>query len=142
MKVLILNASPKNKGSTSAFYSSLLRLFLPGCEVKTCPLRGTRDHTLVFSRLSWADAVIISSPLYVDAAPAHIVDFLEQAEPALAGNVPCILGSIRSPIAALSRAAKMNRTCASTKHGASAPVSPGAAGLGLVAASSCAGCAC
>lgn len=81
MKVLILNASPKTKGSTSAFYSSLLRLFLPGCEVKTCPLRGTRDHTLAFSRLSWADAVIISSPLYVDAAPAHIVDFLAQAEP-------------------------------------------------------------
>lgn len=69
MKVLILNASPKNKAAHRPFIPSLLRLFLPGCEVKTCPLRGTRDHTLVFSRLSWADAVIISSPLYVDAAP-------------------------------------------------------------------------
>lgn len=48
MKVLILNASPKTKGSASVFYSSLLRLFLPGCEVKTCPLRGTRDHSLAF----------------------------------------------------------------------------------------------
>lgn len=81
MKVLILNASPKTKGSASVFYSSLLRLFLPGCEVKTCPLRGTRDHSLAFSHLPWADAVVISSPLYVDAAPAHIVDFLAQAEP-------------------------------------------------------------
>ncbi len=81
MKVLILNASPKTKGSASAFYSSLLRPFLPGCEVKICPLRGTRDHALAFSHLPWADAVVISSPLYVDAAPAHIIDFLEQTEP-------------------------------------------------------------
>lgn len=81
MKVLILNASPKSKGSASAFYSSLLRLFLPRCKIKTCPLRGIKDHAQVFSHLPWADAVVISSPLYVDAAPAHIVDFLEQAEP-------------------------------------------------------------
>ena len=80
MKVLILNASPKTRGSASAFYSSLLRLFLAGCEVKICPLRGARDYAQAFSLLPWAEAVVISAPLYVDAAPAHVAAFLEQAE--------------------------------------------------------------
>lgn len=44
MNILILNASPKSKGSASAFYSSLLRLFLTRCKVKTHPLRGARDY--------------------------------------------------------------------------------------------------
>lgn len=80
MKVLILNASPKSRGSASKFYSSLLRLSLLRCEVKTCPLRGARDAEQALSLLSWAEAVVISAPLYVDAAPAHIIAFLEQAE--------------------------------------------------------------
>lgn len=80
MNVLILNASPKSKGSASAFYSSLLRLFLTGCEVKVNPLRGARDCEKAFELLPWADAVVIAAPVYVDAAPAHITAFLEQAE--------------------------------------------------------------
>ena len=80
MNILILNASPKSKGSTSAFYSFLLRLFLTGCEVKVNPLRGARDYEKAFALLSWADAVVISAPVYVDVAPAHVSSFLEQAE--------------------------------------------------------------
>ena len=80
MNILILNASPKSKGSASALYSSLLRLFLTGCRVRICPLRGTRDHKKAFALLPWANAVVISAPVYVDAAPAHVAAFLEQAE--------------------------------------------------------------
>lgn len=80
MNVLILNASPKSNGSTSAFYSSLLRLFLTGCKVKVNPLRGAKDYEKAFALFPWADAVVISAPVYVDAAPAHITTFLEQAE--------------------------------------------------------------
>lgn len=80
MNILILNASPKSKGSASAFYSSLLRLFLTGCEVKVNPLRGARDYEKIFGLLPWADAVVISAPVYVDAAPSHVTAFLEQAE--------------------------------------------------------------
>ena len=79
MNVLILNASPKSKGSASAFYSSLLRLFLTGCKVKTHPLRGARDYKNAFELLPWADAVVISAPVYVDAAPSHVNAFFEQA---------------------------------------------------------------
>ena len=80
MNVLILNASPKSKGSASAFYSSLLRPFLAGCKIKTRPLRGARDYEKTFALLPWADAVVISAPVYVDAAPSHVTAFLEQAE--------------------------------------------------------------
>ena len=80
MNVLLLNVSPKSRGSASAFYTSLLRLFLTGCEVQVCPLRRAGDHENVFALLPWADAVVISAPLYVDAAPAHVAAFLEQAQ--------------------------------------------------------------
>ena len=88
MNVLLLNVSPKSRGSASAFYTSLLRLFLTGCEVQVCQLRRAGDHENVFARdyettfalLPWADAVVISAPLYVDAAPAHVAAFLEQAQ--------------------------------------------------------------
>lgn len=88
MKVLVLNASPKHKGSASSLYSSILRLPLRGCEVHTCPLRGTVDFAKALSLLSWAETVVISAPLYVDAAPAHMIAFLEQAEQYCKEN-PC-----------------------------------------------------
>lgn len=43
MKILVLNASPKRRGSASSLYSSILRLPLLGCEVHTCPLCGVGD---------------------------------------------------------------------------------------------------
>lgn len=88
MKVLVLNASPKHKGSASSLYSSILRLPLRGCEVHTCPLRGTVNFAKALSLLSWAETVVISAPLYVDAAPAHMIAFLEQAEQYCKEN-PC-----------------------------------------------------
>lgn len=88
MKVLVLNASPKHKGSASSLYSSILRLPLRGCEVHTCPLRGTVDFAKALSLLLWAETVVISAPLYVDAAPAHMIAFLEQAEQYCKEN-PC-----------------------------------------------------
>ena len=78
--IVLLNVSPKSRGSASAFYTSLLRLFLTGCEVQVCQLRRAGDHENVFALLPWADAVVISAPLYVDAAPAHVAAFLEQAQ--------------------------------------------------------------
>lgn len=80
MKVLILNASPKHRGSFSAFCSSLLRLSLRGCKVNTCQLHRVQDFEKTLALLSWADTVVISTPLYVDAAPAHMIAFLEEAE--------------------------------------------------------------
>lgn len=80
MKVLILNGSPKKKGSSSKLFSSILRLMLAGCEVRTCRVCGVMDYEAALEALTWAEAVVISAPLYVDAAPAHIMEFLEKAE--------------------------------------------------------------
>lgn len=88
MKVLVLNVSPKRRGSASSLYSSILRVSLRGCEVHTCPLRGTVDFAKALSLLSWAETVVISAPLYVDAAPAHMIAFLEQADKYCKEN-PC-----------------------------------------------------
>ena len=74
MRVLILNASPKKKGSASKFFSSVLMCFLPGCERRTCALRGPMDYEKCLEELTWADAVVISAPLYVDSTPGHVME--------------------------------------------------------------------
>lgn len=80
MKVLILNASPKRRGGASKFFSTLLRPFLLGCQVKTLPLHRPGDYDAALAALPWAEAVVISAPLYVDGAPSHVLPFLERAE--------------------------------------------------------------
>ena len=80
MKLLILNASPKNRGGASRFFSGILRLFLPCLVKKTIPLRGRKDFGHALSQLGSADAVCISFPLYVDGLPSHLVEFLSLAE--------------------------------------------------------------
>lgn len=80
MKVLMLNASPKRRGGASKFFSGLLRYFLPGCRVKKLPLHGPADYAVALEALFGVEAVVISVPLYVDGAPSHVLDFLEQAE--------------------------------------------------------------
>lgn len=80
MKVLILNASPKRRGGASKFFSTLLRPFLLGCQIQTLPLHGQGDYAAAVGALSWAESVVISAPLYVDGAPSHVLQFLEQAE--------------------------------------------------------------
>lgn len=80
MNVLILNASPKRKGGASRFFSKLIKLMLLGCNVTTCDVRGRSDYEKALSLLADVDAVIISSPLYVDGIPAHLLPFLMEAE--------------------------------------------------------------
>ena len=80
MKLLIVNASPKKKGGASRFFSRLLRLFLPGVRKKTISLSGRQDFGRVLELFPEADAVCLSTPLYVDGLPSHVAEFLLQAE--------------------------------------------------------------
>ncbi len=80
MNILILNASPKRKGGASRCFSRLMNLMLLGCKVTTCDVRGPGDYKNALSLLENVDAVVISSPLYVDGIPAHMLPFLIQAE--------------------------------------------------------------
>ncbi|MDL2215492.1 NAD(P)H-dependent oxidoreductase [Ruminococcaceae bacterium OttesenSCG-928-N02] len=80
MNVLILNASPKRKGGASRFFSKLLKGMLAGHTITTCDIHSPRDYEKALSLLHSAHTVVISSPLYVDGIPAHVLPFLVQAQ--------------------------------------------------------------
>lgn len=80
MNVLVLNTSPKQKGGASRFFAKLLKAMLLRCKITTCDIRNHSDYEQALSLLGEADAVVISSPLYVDGIPAHMLPFLLQAE--------------------------------------------------------------
>lgn len=80
MKVLILNGSPKQKGSTSGFLAALAHLMLFGCHVVSAPLHGKSDFAKTQMLLSDVDAVLLCVPLYVDGMPSHVQDFLMKIE--------------------------------------------------------------
>lgn len=80
MRVLVLNTSPKRKGGASRFFSRALSWMLIGNQITTASICNQADYANALSLLADADAVVISTPLYVDAIPAHMVEFLGMAE--------------------------------------------------------------
>ena len=80
MNITVLNVSPKKKGGASRFFSKLLKVLLAGNKVTTADIRNMGDYENALSLLEGADAAVVSSPLYVDGIPAHMLGFLEKAE--------------------------------------------------------------
>lgn len=80
MKVLILNGSPKRKGSTSKLLGRMAGLLLAGCRVQYASLRTKSEYPGIMQRLKEIDALILAVPLYVDGIPSHVLEFLQQAE--------------------------------------------------------------
>lgn len=80
MNILILNASPKRKGGASRCFSRLLRPLLAGCKTTVLDIRNQGDYGKALMLLERVDAVVISSPLYVDGIPSHLLPFLKKAE--------------------------------------------------------------
>lgn len=80
MNVLILNGSPKKKGGTSHFILSVFRLMLLGNKVSKDSLHSKSAFSRIMEKLPSIDALVLSVPLYVDGIPAHVQEFLEQAE--------------------------------------------------------------
>lgn len=80
MKILILNASPKQKGGASRFFARLLMLLLRPLDVTLCDARDSRDYEAALSLLPRMQAVVLSTPLYVDGIPSHLLPFLSAAE--------------------------------------------------------------
>lgn len=79
MNVLILNGSPRKKGSTSAALSKKLKRQLIGCSVETCQIISAPEQEML-EKLKAADSVVFVQPLYVDGMPSHVIDFLKKAE--------------------------------------------------------------
>jgi hypothetical protein len=80
MKVLLLNGSPKLRFSTSHYFLGLLKMQMAGCETKEIKLSGSKSYAEIFSFFKTIDALVIAMPLYVDAVPSHVLDFLVEAE--------------------------------------------------------------
>ncbi|MGI6721839.1 MAG: hypothetical protein ACOX4I_04725 [Anaerovoracaceae bacterium] len=79
MKTVLIDGSPKKKGSTSGYFLSLQAASLRGEKV-FMKLRGHRDHGRILEQLKDAQVVVFSVPLYIDSLPAHVLDFLRDME--------------------------------------------------------------
>ncbi len=79
MKTVMIDASPKKKGSVSGHILNMQRIMLGGIIIKE-KLRTPGDHTRILEQLRDADAVVFSLPLYVDGIPSHVLAFMEKME--------------------------------------------------------------
>lgn len=80
MKLLLLSTSPKRKWSNSKYFLNLVGLGLKDCDITEIALQGPKDYPEIFRQFEEIDGLIISLPVYVDAIPAHLLEFLELAE--------------------------------------------------------------
>jgi hypothetical protein len=80
MKILMLNGSPKRRFSTSQYFLGLLKIQMAGCKTKEIKLTGTKVYDEIFSHFKTIDVLVIAMPVYVDAVPSHVLDFLTEAE--------------------------------------------------------------
>lgn len=80
MKILILNGSPKKRGSTSKFLGKMMRVLLAGCRIQYASLRTKSEYPKIMEQLKDIDALILAAPLYVDGIPSHVLEFLLPAE--------------------------------------------------------------
>lgn len=79
-QILILNGSPKKKGSTSKFLGRMAGVLLTGCKIQYASLRTKNEYPKILRQLKDIDALILAAPLYVDGIPSHVLEFLQQAE--------------------------------------------------------------
>lgn len=76
MKILIVSASPKKHFSTSAYFSQVLKLWLTGHQVSVIQLRSIQDYNKILEKLPAVDALVFAFPVYVDAIPSTVLDYL------------------------------------------------------------------
>lgn len=80
MNILIVNGSPKKKGSASAYFGKVLKCLLTGCTINTFSLKQKSSYSKIVEQMAWCDVMIITAPLYYDGLPAHVLPFLREAE--------------------------------------------------------------
>ena len=80
MSVLVINGSPKKKGSASAFFSKIFSLMLFPQKLMFKAASLSRNYEDTFVHLQNAEVVVISAPLYIDSIPSHLIHFLKQME--------------------------------------------------------------
>lgn len=84
MNILLVNASPKFKDSSSGVILNDLKTFFSDDTVKIIDIHTNKLHD--FSDFDNQDAVVFAFPLYVDTVPAHILEVLCRLEQYLKGR--------------------------------------------------------
>lgn len=78
MKSILLDCSPKKKGSTSSYLLWNLKLQLPGKKIKIKLL--PKNYELICQYLGDVNNLILATPIYVDGIPASVLKFFEYVE--------------------------------------------------------------
>ena len=76
MRICLINASPRAKGSTSEMLSGYLLPMLEGHQVTRLHVAGVTEE--LPEQLRGCDALVLLFPLYADSFPSHVVRLLEQ----------------------------------------------------------------
>ena len=79
MKVLILNGSPRAKGSVSGCIAKKLKRLLFGCTTEIFQIKAGSEQEIL-EKFKSIDALVFALPLYVDGMPSHVIEFLKKAE--------------------------------------------------------------
>lgn len=98
MKILLMDGSPKSKGSTSAYLLKALEERLPDGNQVTWQDARAADPQDIAAAIKDADAVAIAFPLYVDSIPSHLLRLLEAVQPLLqtAASRPMVYAIVNS----------------------------------------------
>ena len=89
MKIALINGSPKQRNSASAFLLKELSEKLAGCVCTEIALHTKGAVTdAAISELLEADALALAFPLYVDGVPSHLLAELYEMQHLLAGRKP------------------------------------------------------
>ena len=76
MNIKIISASPKKRFSASSYYSHILKIFFFGQNADIIKLRSIRDYNRIAAGLDFADVLIFVFPVYVDAIPSTLLEYL------------------------------------------------------------------
>lgn len=79
MRITLVNASPKQKNSTSAVLLGILKKYL-GCEAAEFIWNKKRATERQIQEMMQSDVVVIAFPLYIDSVPSHLLRCMVQAE--------------------------------------------------------------
>ena len=74
--VILLNCSYRGETSNSNYFLGLLENMLT-VECERIHLKDVKNFDLLIDKLSTADALVLGMPLYVDGAPAQVVELME-----------------------------------------------------------------
>lgn len=78
MKVCMINGSPKIKDSCSGYLiDEIIKLLDNKIEVMVCNANDKAVNNELFEDIYSCDKVLFVFPLYVDAIPSHLINFLE-----------------------------------------------------------------